>query len=344
MRDSYWISDLGFRAMRGWVKAFRFCLKDGIKMIRNETIRVLLVDDEDRFRVTTAATLKRRGFQVTAVDNGAEALEEVAKNSIDVVILDVKMPGMDGHMTLREMNKIQPDVEVIMLTGYGGLSSALEGWHEGVFAYLTKPSSIDFLVQRIREAYCRKQDFSKKDRRVKDIMEPLSVLIKTIHEDQSVTEAIEAMHRFFDRAITATKHKETLLRSILVMDKHKRIIGVIGITDILRGLQPPCMRLSDDRSDTGDSLFLYSSDYLGNFSMMVREMAKTKIRDLMPRKPPTIDANADLMEATNKLLSLRVSSLLVMNDNKPVGVIRDSDLFLEMTHIIRERQTEAEAS
>ncbi|NQU07161.1 MAG: response regulator [Candidatus Abyssubacteria bacterium] len=313
-------------------------------MIANEMINVLLVDDEDRFRVTTAATLKRRGFQVTAVGSGLEAIEEVKKGLIDVVILDVKMPGMDGHMTLRDMRKIQPDVEVIMLTGYGGLSSALEGWHEGVFAYLTKPSSIDFLVQRIREAYCKKQDFSRKDRRVRDIMEPLSALISTVHEDQSVTEAVEAMYRFFDRAIGATKHKETLLRSILVTDRRKRVIGVIGIIDILRGLQPPCMRLSDDRPDTGDSLFLDSSDYVGNFSMMVRETAKTRIRDLMPCEPPTIDANADLMEATNRLLSLRVSSLLVMDGKKAVGVIRDSDIFLEMTYIIRERQAETEAS
>lgn len=313
-------------------------------MAESEKIRVLLADDEDRFRVTTTATLRKRGFQVTAVSSGFEAIDELKKNDIDVVILDVKMPGMDGHKALREIKRLKIDVEVIMLTGYGALDSALEGWHEGVFAYLTKPSSIEFLAHRIREAYKKKKGAFGQERCVKDIMEPLSALISTVREDQSVAEAIEAMRRFFGRTITATKHKETLLRSILVTDRDNTVVGVISIIDFLRELQPPCMRLSDDRSITGGSIFLNPPDYLGSFGSMICDMASKKVREVMPRKPPTIDASADLIEAANKLLSLRVQSLLVTEGKKAVGVLRDKDLFLEMANLIREHRIENETS
>ncbi len=305
-----------------------------LKTKPDNIIKVLLVDDEDRFRINTAAVLKRRGFGVITAESGYEAVEEIRNVDIDVVVLDISMPGMDGHETLRKLKKIQPDIEVIMLTGYGSLDSALEGWHEGVFAYLTKPCSIDFLMQRINEAYDKKTGQAGQVRRVKDIMEPLSVFMSTIREDQSVAEAIEAIHDLFDRTIAATKHRETLLRSMLVIDKCDRIIGVISMSDLLRGLQPSCLRLRDDRSST-DSIYLDTSDHLASFPIMVRMMASKKVRDLMPEKLPTIDVNADLIEATNRLLSLRVQSLLVMNGERPVGVIRDKDLFLEMTHIIK---------
>jgi CBS domain-containing protein len=261
-----------------------------------------------------------------------------------VVVLDVKMSGMDGNEALREIKILEPELEVIMLTGYGSLGSVLEGWHEGVFAYLTKPSSIDFLADRIREAFDRKTGVSGQERRVKDIMEPLPALIKTIHQDQSMTEAIEAMCQFFAEAITATKRKEALLRSILVTGNGNKIIGVISLTDLLRGLQPPCMRLSDDRPTMADSAYLDPPNYLGNFATMVREMASKRVSELMPDKPPTIDANADLLQAANRLLSLRVQSLLVMDGDEAVGVVRDKDLFLEMASIVREHPAEAGAS
>ncbi len=313
-------------------------------MEKDETVHVLVVDDEDRFRITTTVSLKRRGFAVRAVAGGDEAIEEVKKGDVDVVILDVKMPGIDGHETLREIRRLRPGIQVIMLTGYGSVGSALEGWHEGVFAYLTKPSSIDFLAERIREAYAKKKGAPCEERRVKDIMEPLSAFISTVRRDQSVAEAIQEMHRFFAHTIAATKRKEALLRSLLVTDERSRVIGVIGLTDLLRGLQPSCMRLPDDRPAAADTTYLDPSSCLGNFATMVRGLATKKVGELMSERPATIDANAGLIEATNRLLSLRVHSLLVMDDGEAVGVVRDKDLFLEMANIVRERPAEAGAS
>ncbi len=121
-------------------------------MNKNKIIKILLVDDEDRFRTTMVATLERRGFSVRAVASGSKAIEEIQKNNIDVVVLDVKMPGMDGHQTLREIKRLKPEVEVIMLTAYPSIDSSFEVLHNNVFAYLCKPCDVDLLVNRIREA------------------------------------------------------------------------------------------------------------------------------------------------------------------------------------------------
>ncbi len=125
-------------------------------MEENETIRVLLVDDEDRFRKTAAATLRRHGFNVKAVADGWDAVKEMWRDDYDVVVLDIKMPGMDGHRALREIKVLRPNVQVIMLTGHGSMDSALESWRDEAFTYLTKPCDIDTLAEMIECAYAVK--------------------------------------------------------------------------------------------------------------------------------------------------------------------------------------------
>ena len=80
-------------------------------------IRVLMVDDEEQFRSTTSKILTRRGYETTVAESGEAAIQILKKSSQDVIVLDVKMPGMDGHDALREIKKIDPKVQVIMLTG-----------------------------------------------------------------------------------------------------------------------------------------------------------------------------------------------------------------------------------
>ncbi len=126
-------------------------------MQENKPIRVLIVDDEERFRVTVEATLNHRGFLAKAVANGPEAIEEIKKGDIDVIVLDLKMPGMNGNEVLREIKNITPGARVIMLTGHGTLESALEGWIDGIFTYLTKPCGINLLAEKIRDAYKGKE-------------------------------------------------------------------------------------------------------------------------------------------------------------------------------------------
>ena len=121
-----------------------------------ERIRLLLVDDEEAFRTTLASRLRRRAFDVLEVESGYRALEAVKRTAFDVAIIDVKMPGMDGLETLRQMKSISAPIEVIMLTGHASVESGIEGMRLGAFDYVMKPCDIDDLVVKIGDAYQRK--------------------------------------------------------------------------------------------------------------------------------------------------------------------------------------------
>ena len=121
-----------------------------------ERIRLLLVDDEDDFRTTLASRLRKRDFDVTEVDSGYRALTSIRTAAIDVAVIDVRMRGMDGLETLREIRRTNTLIEVIMLTGHASVESAVEGMRLGAFDYLMKPCDINELVIKIRDAYQRK--------------------------------------------------------------------------------------------------------------------------------------------------------------------------------------------
>jgi len=306
-----------------------------------EPIRVLIVDDEERFRANTATILNKRDFEATAVGSGIEAIDQIKKQSFDVVILDVKMPGMDGNEVLREIKKISPELEVIMLTGHGTMKSALEGLREGVFDYLTKPCDIDVLARKIRSAYSKEKGLSQEEPCVKDVMVPLSGF-SAVREDQTVAEAIGVILRSFRTIMSTGIIHETVHRSTLIMDKHDRVIGVLSFTDLLEGLQPPYMRLLKDRPILADSIHLEAPNYSGMFTVMARDLANKTVRDLMSEAPPTIEDTANLMEAASRLLALKVRRLLVMKGNKAIGVIREQDLFFEIANILGEPAMEGE--
>jgi DNA-binding NtrC family response regulator len=124
----------------------------------SETIRVLVVDDEERFRTTLAKLLKLKGLNVAAAGDAAEALAlmQQASPPYDVVLLDVRMPGMDGIDALREMKKIDPEVEVIILTGHASVDAAAEIMKRGGFDFLLKPCPADELHAKVLTAYERK--------------------------------------------------------------------------------------------------------------------------------------------------------------------------------------------
>jgi DNA-binding NtrC family response regulator len=117
---------------------------------------VLLVDDESEFVETLVKRLRKRNLNTTGVGSGEEALEVVRTEPVDVVVLDVKMPGMDGIETLRELKKLSPLVEVIMLTGHANMEVAITGMELGAFDYLMKPMDIDELLYKLQDAYKRK--------------------------------------------------------------------------------------------------------------------------------------------------------------------------------------------
>jgi DNA-binding NtrC family response regulator len=113
----------------------------------------MLVDDEERFLSTTQKLLTKKGIYVVTAASGAEALEKLNRRLAHVVILDVKMPGMDGNETLKEIKRLFPLVEVIMLTGHATVESAIDGLKSGATDYLMKPTDINDLIAKAKEAF-----------------------------------------------------------------------------------------------------------------------------------------------------------------------------------------------
>ncbi|NJB68065.1 DNA-binding NtrC family response regulator [Desulfobaculum xiamenense] len=120
-------------------------------------LKVLVVDDEPDFIKLFVKRFSKRNLDVHGAHSGPEALAWLADNEADVVVLDVKMPGMDGIETLRELKKHHPLVEVIMLTGHGSVESGLTGMSLGAYDYVMKPFKIDDLLERILRARDRKR-------------------------------------------------------------------------------------------------------------------------------------------------------------------------------------------
>ncbi|MBW1895133.1 MAG: response regulator [Deltaproteobacteria bacterium] len=133
---------------------------------------VLLVDDEVPFVEAMTRRLTKRNLDIVVAYSGEEALKQLEEHErIEVVILDVKMPGMDGIEALTEIRKNHPLLEVIMLTGHATVESAIDGMKQGAFDYLMKPCDIDHLISKVAEAAARKRQHENKivEARMKEI-------------------------------------------------------------------------------------------------------------------------------------------------------------------------------
>ena len=130
---------------------------------------VLIVDDEEDFMDTLVNRLRKRDIDVAGCSSGEQAIELIKEKIIDVVILDIKMPGgMDGIETLREIKKIRPDTEVLLLTGHGSVQTSLEGMKGGAFDYLLKPVKLETLLEKMAQAL-EKKDTEEHHRQSKQI-------------------------------------------------------------------------------------------------------------------------------------------------------------------------------
>ena len=127
------------------------------------TVKILFVDDEKPFVDTMTKRLKKREIDVVPAHDGFEALSRLEENSdVEVVILDIKMPNMDGMTALKEIKNKFPLIEVIMLTGHATVETGIEGMKMGAFDYLMKPCDMDQLIAKVNEASKRKRDQEEK--------------------------------------------------------------------------------------------------------------------------------------------------------------------------------------
>ncbi len=130
-------------------------------------MKLLIVDDEERFLHSTQKLLNRKGYDVETAPSGEKCLEILGEKAIDVVILDVKMPGIGGMETLRRIKREQPMTEVIMLTGHGTAEYAVDALLRGAADFLVKPVSIPELIEKVEAAMARRMVLEEKIRAAK---------------------------------------------------------------------------------------------------------------------------------------------------------------------------------
>ncbi len=134
--------------------------------------RVLLVDDEEAFVEALGKRLNARGLKVETSESGEDAVAKAEGRAFDVIVLDLAMPGMDGIETLKRLKKIDPDVQVILLTGHGSIEKAVEATKLGAIDFLQKPASLPDLLELIHKASARRAQLLEKQAsdRAADIM------------------------------------------------------------------------------------------------------------------------------------------------------------------------------
>ena len=294
-------------------------------------IKVLMVDDEKQFRATTKKILNKKGFETVLAESGEEAIDKL-KEKPDVVILDIKMPGMDGHQALKEIKKISPDLPVIMLTGHGALPSAEEALTKGAFDYLTKPCDIDLLAAKITDAcHLPETDVPLEEKKVMDVMISIENY-STLTQENTVKDAIQKLEESFSAKISTSRIMETGHRSLFVLDDNDNLKGIITIRDMLKSIMPAY--LSAPKPSTADSIQYSPMFWKGMFYKEVKQLAKMKVVEIMSQAPLTIEADANLMEAAYMMVENKVRRLAVMKSGKLAGTVREQELFFEIAKIL----------
>lgn len=133
------------------------------RAMNDNDIRLLLVDDEEEFIKALAERLNLRDLAGHTAFNGVQALEYVEENEPQVMVLDLRMPGIDGMEVLRTVRRKYPLMQVIVHTAHGNDLDEAEAWQLGIFDYLRKPVEIDLLIDRIRGAYRRRDELLRSD-------------------------------------------------------------------------------------------------------------------------------------------------------------------------------------
>jgi DNA-binding response OmpR family regulator len=144
--------------------------------MEERSAHILIVDDEAPIRLTMDSLLRRRGYMVTTAESGEEALPLIHQHRFDLLLLDLKMPGMSGLDVARHAREYLPEVAIIILTGHGTLETALDGIHLGVFDYLLKTSSPQEVLARVTEAIEQQQQ----ERHKKQLFQQLQSVVSEL--------------------------------------------------------------------------------------------------------------------------------------------------------------------
>jgi DNA-binding response OmpR family regulator len=309
---------------------------------------IMIVDDEADFVHAATERLKNRGIETISAFSGEECLMALQKNrSIDVIVLDVKMPGMDGTETLKEVKKIAPLTEVILLTGHATIESGIRGIELGAYDYLTKPCKFDELITKVKRAARKKRmhEGTNKDweaflktSTLKELMVPIEEYA-TVFEDANVFEAVNAL----EEAQNAFHPNRYRHRAVLVIGSDKQVIGKLNQHNIIQALEPQYKK-SKERSGRilgnlgfGQSFIesVSNIDLVDNpLNNLYQKAFEHRVKEFMhpPTEEECIEESASLDEAIHRLIIGKHQSLLVKSGSRTVGILRLTDVF-EVLHI-----------
>ena len=265
-------------------------------------LSILLVDDEERFVRNLAKILEKRGFAVSTAFNGAQALALLGNGAaIGVVVLDVRMPDMDGIETLRRIKQIDEDIQVVMLTGHASLEDGTEAVRAGAYDYLQKPYDIEDLVVKIRSArdvgQIKRHPLLWPRTRAGEII--LSGFIPLLPDDP-IAMAVAIFERY--------RNGEGA-RMLFVTDEHQHILGLITKRDILDGLARTQKEI--------------------NWEWVRRhrdELPALTLKELMRSPVETVAFETPLNETAEIMLHQRYDSIPVISDGAVLGIIRLRDV------------------
>jgi len=203
-----------------------------------EKIRVLLVDDEEDFLLSSAQALERRGFQVDVAPNGVTALEKIDRVEYQVVVLDVKMPDIDGLEVFRILRQRHPSLPVVMLTGHSSLEDAFQTSRDGIADYLDKPIDMDELARRLRGIVQQQQAQAESGDRVEGEGAGETVRVMVVDDETDFLQSVKAVLERRRLSVTTAESGEAALGllaenlvDVIVLDV--KMPGMSGL-DVLR--------------------------------------------------------------------------------------------------------------
>ncbi|PKN43428.1 MAG: hypothetical protein CVU63_12330 [Deltaproteobacteria bacterium HGW-Deltaproteobacteria-20] len=287
-----------------------------------KNIQLLLVDDEADFRAVTSRVLSRRGFDVVEAASGEQALLRVKEKVPDVVVLDLKMEGMDGIETLTAIRKDHPELPVLILTGHGSFQDAMAGISLEIVDFLQKPADIDKLALRIRRLLAKEHHEALRERSVGELMVPIDSYAR-VYEDEPLGAAVRAIQESFSMKVSG-RVAEQGHRSVLVFDRRDKFLGLLRIADIVRLVLPSFLRDSP-----------YSSYFTGMFLAQCKTIGNLRVADLVD-EPCYVTSDTPLMEVVNLMVTESRINLPVRDRGEVVGIIRDKDLLTEIAQYMGE--------
>ena len=288
---------------------------------------VVIVDDEDRFRETMGRILERKGYVATLMASGGEALEFFENVDPDVVLLDIRMPGLGGDEALPRILAMRPRCRVIILTGHGDDASARAALGNGAFDYLCKPCDVDVLSGRIDDALLSRRVRRQGERSVTDIMIPIE-RYTCVQATSTVREGIEALRKSAENFVSSGLIMESGHRAVLVFDGEE-LVGVLTMRNLIQALLPS--HLLDGTGSLLDCTKYSPLFWSGFFSARVPALETREVREIMNPRAPVVHCTANLMEVAHLLCEENRRRVAVEKDGRIIGVVREQELFHELS-------------